>query len=62
MLVAPGDAAALAEALAGLIGDAERLARLGEASARRAEGFSLDRCLDDYEAWYREILAARGAR
>ncbi|GAA2021668.1 hypothetical protein GCM10009839_18540 [Catenulispora yoronensis] len=62
VLVAPGDAAALAEALAGLIGDAERLARLGEASARRAEGFSLDRCLDDYEAWYREILAARGAR
>lgn len=60
VLVAPGDAAALAEALSGLIGDAERLAQLGEGSARRAEAFDLDRCLDDYEAWYREALAARG--
>lgn len=59
-LVAPGDASALAEALAGLVGDAERLARLGAGSARRAEAFDLDRCLDDYESWYREALAARG--
>lgn len=60
VLVAPGDPAALAEALAGLVGDAEQLARLGEASARRAEEFSLDRCLDDYESWYRQLLADRG--
>ncbi|ACU75254.1 glycosyl transferase group 1 [Catenulispora acidiphila DSM 44928] len=60
VLVAPGDAAALAEALAGLVGDAERLARLAEGSARRAEAFSLDRCLDEYEAWYREAAAAHG--
>jgi glycosyltransferase involved in cell wall biosynthesis len=59
VLVAPGDAAALAEALAGLLGDAERLARLGEGSARRAEAFGLDRCLDDYESWYQQALAAR---
>ncbi|MBS2548967.1 glycosyltransferase family 4 protein [Catenulispora sp. NL8] len=60
VLVAPGDATALAEALAGLVGDAERLARLGAGSARRAEAFGLDRCLDDYESWYREAVAARG--
>ena len=60
VLVAPGDAAALAEALAGLVGDAEQLARLGEGSARRAEAFDVDRCLDDYESWYRELLADRG--
>lgn len=58
LLAAPGDAAALAEALAELLGDAERLARLGEGSARRAEAFDLDRCLDEYESWYREALAA----
>lgn len=60
VLVAPGDPAALAEALAGLVGDADRLARLGEGSARRAEAFDVDRCLDDYESWYRELLAERG--
>ncbi|WP_194896502.1 glycosyltransferase family 4 protein [Catenulispora pinisilvae] len=62
VLVAPGDAAALAEALAGLVGDAEKLARLGAGSARRAEAFGLDRCLDEYESWYREAVAARGRR
>jgi glycosyltransferase involved in cell wall biosynthesis len=62
VLVAPGDAAALAEALAELVGDAERLARLGEGSARRAEAFALERCLDEYEAWYEEALAAHGRR
>ncbi|NUP51152.1 MAG: glycosyltransferase family 4 protein [Catenulispora sp.] len=60
VLVPPGDAAALAEALAGLIGDAERLARLGEGSARRAADFDLDRCLGDYESWYREAVAGGG--
>ncbi|NUR62063.1 MAG: glycosyltransferase family 4 protein [Catenulispora sp.] len=60
VLVPPGDAAALAEALAGLIGDAERLARLGEGSARRAAQFDLDRCLDEYESWYRAALEADG--
>ena len=60
VLVAPGDAPALAEALAALIGDAERLARLGEGSARRAEAFDLDRCLDDYESWYQQAVAVRG--
>ncbi|MEY9856021.1 glycosyltransferase involved in cell wall biosynthesis [Catenulispora sp. GAS73] len=59
LLVAPGDAAALAEALAELLGDAERLARLGEGSARRAEAFDLDRCLDEYESWYQQAAAAR---
>ena len=59
VLVAPGDPAALAEALAGLVGDAERLARLGEGSARRSEAFGLERCLDAYESWYQEAVAAR---
>ncbi|MEZ0112165.1 glycosyltransferase involved in cell wall biosynthesis [Catenulispora sp. EB89] len=59
VLVAPGDPAALAEALAELVGDAERLARLGEGSARRAEAFGLERCLDAYESWYQEAVAAR---
>lgn len=62
VLVAPGDAAGLAEALAGLVGDAERLARLGEGSARRAGAFDLDRCLEEYESWYRDAVAARGHR
>lgn len=59
-LVTPGDATALAEALGKLLGDSERLARLGAGSTRRAEAFDLGRCLDEYETWYGEAVAARG--
>lgn len=61
VLVAPGDAAALAAALRELAGDPEARRRLGAAGQRRArERFALDAWAARLETLYRSV-AARGA-
>jgi glycosyltransferase involved in cell wall biosynthesis len=64
LLVAPGDAAAFARALADLSGDAALRARLGAAGrARWQQAFTLGRSALAVESLYREVLAsARSAR
>lgn len=52
-LVPPGDAAALADALAGLLSDPDRARRLGAAAERRASReYSLSRMVERYEGLY----------
>ncbi|MBF9068287.1 glycosyltransferase family 4 protein [Streptacidiphilus fuscans] len=58
VLVPPGDAVALAEALSGLLGDQELLQRLGKAAAERAEQYRLEAVLDEHERHYRAALAS----
>jgi glycosyltransferase involved in cell wall biosynthesis len=54
------DPAALAQALADLIGDAGRRQTMGEAARRRvAASFSLDACVAAYEALYEELWDRR---
>jgi glycosyltransferase involved in cell wall biosynthesis len=61
LLVAPGDAAALAAALGRVLEDAALRARLGAAARRRVdEAFPVDRMVDETIAVYREALAERG--
>jgi glycosyltransferase involved in cell wall biosynthesis len=56
--VPPGDPAALAGALTGLLLDAERRGELAAAGRRRVvEGFSIDRAVGRTEALYAELLA-----
>jgi glycosyltransferase involved in cell wall biosynthesis len=56
-LVAPGDPAALARALAELAADPDRRARLGAAAAADvADRFSVTRLLDRVQALYDELL------
>jgi L-malate glycosyltransferase len=56
VLVAPGDAAALARAVENLIADPARCITLGEAARRRArELFSADVIVPRYEALYRRV-------
>lgn len=50
VVVRPGDAAALATALDGLLADRDRLRRMGEASAARIAGWSFDADLDGLRA------------
>jgi glycosyltransferase involved in cell wall biosynthesis len=57
LLVAPGDAEALASALARLLADPELSARLGRAGPERVrERYHVDAMVDGYERIYREIL------
>jgi glycosyltransferase involved in cell wall biosynthesis len=58
LLVAPGDAVALAEAVIALLDDPGRRQRLGAAAAARIRAdFSPDRMVEHYVALYRELLA-----
>ncbi|GAA2638054.1 glycosyltransferase family 4 protein [Paractinoplanes durhamensis] len=57
VLVPPGDVAALADALGGLIGQAERLAQLGAGSAARAGRYDIGLFLDTLEHHYEEVSA-----
>jgi glycosyltransferase involved in cell wall biosynthesis len=60
LLVPPGEASPLAQALERLGGDLELAARMGEAGRRRAlERFLQERCTDRTELLYREQLTAR---
>jgi glycosyltransferase involved in cell wall biosynthesis len=63
-LVPPGDAEALAAAIAALANDSELRRRLGENAARDARGrFDQGAQVDGYLEWFREILgrSAHGA-
>jgi glycosyltransferase involved in cell wall biosynthesis len=63
LLVPPGDAAALADALVRLAGDLPGAAALGEAGRRRAlDHFLQERCTDRTELLYRAQLQARFGR
>lgn len=55
-LVAPGDAAALADRLECLLDDPARRERFGTASRERADRFSADAMLADLDAVYRAVL------
>lgn len=59
VLTAPGDAGELAQALSGLVGDQQTLARMGDAAAERAREYSLDRTLDLHEELYAEVIERR---
>jgi glycosyltransferase involved in cell wall biosynthesis len=61
LLVEPGDAAGLAEALGRLLGDSETLRRLGRNAADRAADFSLDRITDEHEQLSLEAIATHGS-
>ncbi len=58
LLVAPGNPAALADAIIQLLNDPNRRQQLGTAAAARIRAdFSPDRMVEDYLALYRELLA-----
>lgn len=59
VLVPPGDATALADALAGILSDPAQARRLGDAAAVRAtEAYSLGAMIDRYVALYTKLLLA----
>ena len=63
LLVPPGEAAPLAQAIVRLAGDLPRAAELGEAGRRRAlEHFLQERCTDRTELLYRDKLQGRRGR
>lgn len=57
LVVAPGDPAALARAIASLLGDAPRRARMAEAARANARRFDLGAMVDAWTALYRAALA-----
>jgi len=59
LLVAPGDPAALAEAVVAVAADPALRARLAAASARRSEEFDVRRAARVIEALYDELLGRR---
>ena len=59
LLVPPGDAGALAAALADLLADADRRAKLGAAARARAEDFSVAAAGHRYRALLREVAGWR---
>jgi len=62
LVVPPGDAVALAEALARLLGDRALRERLGQAARARVErSFASEAICSRYQALYRELLASRPA-
>lgn len=58
-LVPPGDSAAMASALAGLLGDPNAALRMGVAGRAFAEGARMDVCVDRYFELYERLLAKR---
>ena len=62
VLVAPGDADALARAIAELAADPARRARLGRAARARAELLSVDRVYERLERLYLEVAGQASGR
>lgn len=62
ILVPPGDPAALAAALAGILSDTDALARHAAAAARRSEDFDWSVVLAGYRAVYEHVLASERLR
>src|SRR5207249_9837018 len=63
ILGAPGDAGALASAIASLLNDANRRATMGAAGARRIdEKFAWRGCAEKTVELYEEVLSKRGRR
>ena len=60
-LVPPGDADALADALAGLLDDPDQRLDLSRRGAERAARYTWEACADGIISLYREAAAARGA-
>jgi glycosyltransferase involved in cell wall biosynthesis len=61
LLVPPGDAAAMADAMAALLRDPERRDALGVAGRKRIlREFPLERMVDGYERSFSELIRARG--
>ncbi|HEY2668343.1 MAG TPA: glycosyltransferase family 4 protein [Actinomycetota bacterium] len=58
-LVKPGDAEALADALAGILGDAVRARRMSIAAREASEAFGAQQFLDALEETYRELARSR---
>jgi glycosyltransferase involved in cell wall biosynthesis len=56
LVVAPGDAVALADALVRLAGDPDLRERLGDGARERAAGFSAEKVADRIDAMYRSLL------
>ena len=60
LVVPPRDPPALAAALLTLATDPEKRKAFGRAGRQRFETrFRLERCVEEYAAWYRELLAER---
>lgn len=63
LIVPPGDPVALAEAIAGLLADADRRTRMGEAGRRRvSELFTEEKMLDQVAEIYAQVVAMRAHR
>jgi len=60
-LTAPGDAERIAQAIEALAADPGRCAAMGEAARRRAQEFSLDKCVQGIEAVFQAVIR-RSAR
>jgi glycosyltransferase involved in cell wall biosynthesis len=60
LLVPPGNAPALAGAIARLLRDPAEATALGEAGRRRSALFTFERMMRGYEAVYESVLASRG--
>jgi glycosyltransferase involved in cell wall biosynthesis len=59
LLVPPRDAAALADAIGQLVGDAQMRARMGRAARELAEReFGIERIVEQHLSLYRQLLAA----
>jgi len=59
LLVPPGDAAALLEAIQRVIDDSDLRTRLGTAARERSQQFSAKRVVPQFESLYRAVLEAR---
>ena len=62
LLVPPGNARALAEAISSMLADPQRAASLGERGRQRAKRFGFDAMMRGYERVYDEVCDQRNQR